>query len=79
LSPEEGDGDDLVINRAMLTNSLSPLRGSANLTNQYPRFAKPHLGLNSDRCSAARWRFTSKSSGRDRIDTTVPDPRGPTP
>jgi len=29
------------------------------LTNDYPRLAKPRLGLNSDRCSAARWMFTS--------------------
>jgi len=26
--------------------------------NDYPRLAKPRLGLSSDRCSAARWRFT---------------------
>ena len=32
---------------------LSPPRGSANLTGHYPRLAKPHPGLNSDRCSAA--------------------------
>jgi hypothetical protein len=34
-------------------HSLSPFRGSSNLTTHYPRLAEPHLGLNSDRCSAA--------------------------
>ena len=31
----------------------------ANLTNHYPRLAKPRLGLNSDRCSAAGFRFAT--------------------
>jgi len=31
--------------------------------NDYPRLAKPRLGLSSYRCSAARRRFTAKSSG----------------
>jgi hypothetical protein len=32
---------------------LSPLRGSQQITDHYPRLAKSHLGLNSDRCSTA--------------------------
>jgi len=28
-------------------NALPPLRGSANPPDHYPRFAKPHPGLNS--------------------------------
>src|SRR6185436_19573903 len=43
-----------VINPSLFTDSLSPLRGSANLTKQYPGLAKPRPVLNSDRCSAAR-------------------------
>src|SRR5438105_10853003 len=34
----------------------SPLRGSGQLSQRNPRLAKSHLGLNSGRCFAARWR-----------------------
>jgi hypothetical protein len=33
---------------------LTPVSGSG-FPNHYPRFAKPHLGLNSDHCSAAEF------------------------
>jgi len=31
---------------ALFIKSLSPLRGSQNQPNHYPRLVKPHLGLN---------------------------------
>ena len=43
----KGRQRSLVISGILFTNSLSPLRGSPTPTNHYPRFAKPHLGLNS--------------------------------
>src|SRR5947207_2405504 len=50
----KGRQRSLVMSGILFTQSLSPLRGSLNPTNHYPRLAKPRLGLNSDRCYAAR-------------------------
>src|SRR5256885_217817 len=43
----KGRQRSLVISGILFTNSRSPLRGSATPTKHYPRFAKPHPGLNS--------------------------------
>jgi len=53
IEPRKGRQRSLVTNAAVLRTLLSPLRGSANLVNHYPRLAEPRPGLNSDRCSAA--------------------------
>ena len=44
--------------------SLSLLRSSPNLTDHYPRLAKPRLGLSYDRCFAACQRFNRFASPR---------------
>jgi len=59
----------------LVTNTLSPLRGSQILLTNYPRLAKPRLGLNSDRCSAAGWMFidSCRVVGADQSRVLVMD------
>jgi len=42
----------------LITRDRCRPSGAHHLRRVDPRLAKPRLGLNSDRCSAARWVFT---------------------
>src|SRR4030095_8255693 len=56
----------LVIIGILFTNSLSPLRGSPNPPNHYPRRPKPHLGLNSAAATQLICAATGPFSQRDK-------------
>jgi len=68
----------LVINPSLFTDSLSPLRGSANLTNLTQGSQSLALGLTLTAAPQLVEGSRLISIGCDRIDTAAPGPRCPT-
>ena len=61
IEPRRGDCDQ-GHQRDFVAHSLSPRRGSPNLTDHYPRLAKPRPGLNSDAASQLVRQFLDKEA-----------------
>src|SRR6185369_5303138 len=61
IEPRRGDCDQ-GHQRDFVAHSLTPRRGSPNLTDHYPRLAKPRPGLNSDAASQLVRQFLDKEA-----------------
>jgi len=80
IEPRRGDTEYWQSIRARLLTVLSPLRGSANLTQLVPKARKASpLGLTLTAAPQLVEGSRLISSGCDRIETTVAGPRCPTP